>query len=222
MYMPENKRGDFTPAPVGTHIAICYRIIDLGTQTEEYEGKKRVGRRVLIGWELPNERMEANGKPFIVARRYSFSSNEKASLRKDLESWRGKGFSDDEITKFDLQSVLTKTCMLSIMQEQKKTGGVRSKITAVSPIIKGMPIPPMTNIPCYICLDPDEFDIAEFNLLSQGLKATIQASPEWAQLQKLGLTPLDGEGGPAPASSAVGASENAPRQPPDLDDDIPF
>lgn len=32
----------FVPVPVGMHLARCYRIIDLGTQEKEWQGRKKI------------------------------------------------------------------------------------------------------------------------------------------------------------------------------------
>ena len=56
---------EFTPAPVGNHPARCIGIIDLGTQTGEWQGKPLVRRQCVLQWELPNEQME-DGRVEIV------------------------------------------------------------------------------------------------------------------------------------------------------------
>jgi hypothetical protein len=35
----EDKGGSFESTPVGSHLARCYRIVDLGTQKSEYQGQ---------------------------------------------------------------------------------------------------------------------------------------------------------------------------------------
>ena len=41
MYLPPPTEGDFELAPAGTHIGVCYRIIDLGTQETTFEGQAK-------------------------------------------------------------------------------------------------------------------------------------------------------------------------------------
>lgn len=87
MYLPKPEGGNFSPVPAGNHIAICYRLIDLGTQLVEWKGAKKTQRKVLISWELPNELMtegEYAGQPFTIGRRYTWSMSDKANLRHDL------------------------------------------------------------------------------------------------------------------------------------------
>ena len=54
-----NESKNFAPAPNGPHPAACFRIIDLGTQEDDFKGKKNKRRKIVISWELfSEERME--------------------------------------------------------------------------------------------------------------------------------------------------------------------
>lgn len=103
---------DFAPAPAGSHLARCYRIIDLGSQTTEWKGKPKTSRKVMFTWELHGEDGEGkplltdDGKPLMVSKRYTFSLSEKATLRAHLVGWRGRDFTLDELAGFDLEKVL--------------------------------------------------------------------------------------------------------------------
>lgn len=92
--------GNYEQPPVGTHLARCIKVIDIGTQKGEFQGKVTMKRQVIIGWELPNETMtegEHAGKPFGVSKFYTASLNEKANLRADLANWRGRDFTPQEL-----------------------------------------------------------------------------------------------------------------------------
>lgn len=168
-----NKGGDFEMTPEGTHIARCYRIIDLGTQFNEQYGKNQ--QKVMIAWELPAELME-DGRPFSVSKRYTLSLNKKANLRLALEAWRGKVFTDEEAQGFDLKKVLGQPCYLNITHETKgdKT---YTNITSILKLPKGVVCPPLVNQAQV--LDFDNFDDEVFNSLSDRLKETIQVTPEY-------------------------------------------
>ena len=210
MYLPKPDGGNFTPVPAGNHIAICYRLIDLGTQLVEWKGAKKTQRKVLISWELPNELMTEGdyaGQPFSIGRRYTWSMSEKANLRHDLESWRGRAFTDDDFTgpnRFNAANIIGKPCMLSIVQENKE-GSTYSNIKSVAAMPKGMPIPAPVNKPVYFTLEKDGFDAAVLDGLSDKLKETIKASPEYRELVDASYRKPEANGDPR-----------------DLDDDIPF
>ena len=210
MFLPKPENGSFTPVPAGNHIAICSRFIDLGTQIVEWKGAQKTQRKVLISWELPNELMtegEYAGQPFTIGRRYTWSMSEKANLRHDLESWRGKAFIDDDFSgpnRFNIKNIIGKGCMLSIVQESKD-GSTYSNIKSVAAIPKGMTVPPPINKPVYFSLERELFDALVFDALSDRIKETIRLSPEYRQLTDVNHKPQDANGDPR-----------------DLDDDIPF
>jgi hypothetical protein len=126
------RESNFTPAPGGTFQAVCVDVEDLGMQETTF-GHKHMVR---IVWQL-SERMPDN-RPFIASKRYNASFNEAANLRLDLESWRGRPFTDDELAGFDLEKLIGVNCLLNIVQE-KKGDKTFSNVKAVTPLVKGMP-----------------------------------------------------------------------------------
>ena len=117
------QKKEFKIAPVGSHLARLYRIIDLGTQTSEYMGQTKMLRKVKFFWELHGDDLKTDdGKPLIQTRNYTLSLGDKASLRKDLESWRGKSFTDDELRGFDISKLLDKWCMVTVQHRTANNG----------------------------------------------------------------------------------------------------
>lgn len=114
--------GDFTPIPEDLYLAICYGIWDLGTQFSEKWDKSI--HKILIVWELPEVRseFEKTGKnvslPRAISKRYTLSLHKKADLRRDLESWRGKKFTEEELKGFDLKKLLGVPCQLQIIHNK--------------------------------------------------------------------------------------------------------
>ena len=105
--------GTFTPAPEGAHAAICVDVVDLGVMAVTYAGATKEQHKVEIIWQIDEARND--GKPFSVKKRYTLSLHEKAALRKDLESWRGRPFSDAECQGFDLEDLIGQGCMLNVV-----------------------------------------------------------------------------------------------------------
>lgn len=201
MRWTDSGGGDFEQAPIGTHVARCIKIIDIGTQKGEYQGKVNIRRQCIIGWELPNELMTEGdfaGKPFTVSRFYTASLGEKANLRKDLENWRGRQFTEQELMGFDSKNILGKPCMLSVIHNDKG----KARVAGVMAVVKGMEIPAQVNPSVYFSLD--DFDQAVFDALSDGYKKLIQASPEYQSITRGGKE--------APKKSAFD----------DMEDDLPF
>jgi len=147
--------GDFELVPQGTHLAVCYMVADLGLQ----ESTWGIKHKVVLGFEIPSETVVIDGehKPMIINNLYTASLNKKANLRQDLEGWRGRAFTDDELAGFDLKNVLGKSCMLTVVHETK---GERTwaNITSISALPKGVEASEATRMLFYSEDEQDQFD----------------------------------------------------------------
>jgi len=201
---------DFKLPPAGSFLARLYRIIDIGTQTTEWMGKKKMQRKIIAMFELHGEDNDgqplqtAEGKPLIVSKRYTLSLDEKATLRKDLEAWRGKAFTQEELDGFNLEVLLGKCCMVSITHstyDGKEYANIAG-ISQVPAALKKLGEPVGVNELMIFTLDP--FDQDKFNKLSEGMQGVIKKSAEYRNTF---------EPNSAPVSSAPSEL---------MDDDIPF
>lgn len=170
LMVKETGSGDFTPIPEGMHVAICFGVYDLGTHFSEKFGKS--ARKVLLMWEIPKIRMdleidgEMKNLPKAISKQYTLSLNEKAILRKDLESWRSKRFSKEELKGFDLAKLLGVYCQLQILHTEKD-GKTYSNITTIVPDVMTGKKPPSENHPRLFTFD-ESTEIPE-------------GTPEWVQ-----------------------------------------
>lgn len=128
---------EFVPAPSGAHAAVCVDVVDLGILEVNYGGKTKKQHKIRVVWQI-SENM-GDGKPFIVQKRYTLSLHEKAGLTKDLESWRGRSFTEEEANGFDVETIIGVPCMVNVIQQQKE-GSTYANITAVMRLPKGMTI----------------------------------------------------------------------------------
>jgi hypothetical protein len=187
----------FQKVAPGAYPARCFRLIDIGTQRGEWAGKPTVRHQCIISWELPNELIETGeyaGKPYSVSKFYTISLNEKANLRKDLESWRGREFTKEELDGFDLKNILGKPCMVSVIHEKDKV-----KVSGVMAMPKGLKLPEQINPSFWF--DISDFDFEKFEALSDGIKAMIQKSDEYKMLHG---EPISGSGDDAESSVDTG------------------
>jgi len=176
---------DFKLPPPGSFLARLYRIIDLGTQTTEWMGKKKMQRKVLCMFELHGEDNDGNplvmddGKPMVVSKRYTLSLDEKATLLKDLQAWRGKVFTEEELAGFSLEVLLGKFCMVSITHSDYdgKTYANIASISQVPSALKKLGEPVGVNEPMMFTMEP--FDRDKFEKLSEGLQGLIKKSAEY-------------------------------------------
>ncbi len=126
-------KSNFVPAPKGMQHAVCVDVVDLG----EVDGKWGKKPKVRIVWQLA-ARM-SDGKPYLAQKMYTNSLHEKATLRKDLESWRGRRFSDDELNQFDLEKLITVNCQLQVIHDTSDDGTVWANVQAVLPVSTDVP-----------------------------------------------------------------------------------
>jgi hypothetical protein len=180
-----NSTSEFKLPPAGSFLARLYRIIDIGTQTTEWMGKRKMQRKIIAMFELHGEDNDgqplqtAEGKPLIVSKRYTLSLDEKATLRKDLEAWRGKAFTQEELDGFNLEVLLGKCCMVNVTHstyDGKEYANI-ANISQVPAALKKLGEPKGVNELMIFTLDP--FDQDKFNKLSEGMQGVIKKSAEY-------------------------------------------
>jgi len=206
--------GEFTPVPQGMHLARCYRVIDLGTQESSYLGTVKHLPKVMVQFEVHGEDdsgnpiVTAKGEPMSISKNFTLSLGEMATLRKDLQTWRGREFTAEELRGFELKNVLGAWAMISVIKAMGANGKEYTNIAAilsVPPAIKKTGMPDGHNDLKMFSID--EPDMVLFDSFSNGLREKIQKSPEWQAR------------GNSSASAPVKASTGSIN---DMDDDIPF
>lgn len=217
-FIVEDNGGNFERCPPGMHLSRCYRIIDLGTQKSEYMGQVKYLHKLMVGWEIHGMNDDGtaikmnDGRPFAIFKNYTLSWSEKANLRLDLQSWRGKQFTQEEMRRFDLKNVLGAWCMLNVIERPGQNGNVYSNVDGVTPVpamIKQNGLPAAINKnEIFNLTDPD---MVMFNAFSDNLKKKIMASPEWEKLNK-----------PAQPEPQSGNKHQPPMMEDEDSSDIPF
>jgi hypothetical protein len=198
MKVSGSQGSDFQMPEPGTYVARCIKLVDLGTQYGEYQGKPTARRQVVLEWELPTELIvggEWDGSPMTVRKFYTRSLFESSTLRHDLMNWRGRDFTPEELECFDLEAIMGAPCQLTL----SATDNGRRKITAVSKLMKGAVVPKQAN-PSLV-FDLDAYDADTYEGLSVWFKETIAKSPEYGAVL---------EGGAPAESSRAAASDDQP------------
>jgi len=211
----KNTGNNFELTPAGNHIARCYSMIEIGTVREEFKGEVKNLHKVRITWELPLEQRVFNPdkgeQPFSISKEYTLSMHEKAILRKDLSSWRGKPFTEDEAKAFDVTRLLGIPCMLNVVHNvSSKSGNTYANVAAITPMPKGTICPPQINDSFEF--NHADFEDSKFNSLPEYLRKKMEVTPEY--LFAKGLKPADN-------GSAFG-KESLPPAANDEFGDLPF
>ena len=122
MIVRATNNTSFEPTPAGPQVGICYGVIGIGSHEYEWQGVKSWKNQVALIFELPFCTLEIDGitKPRAISRIYTLSLHEKALLRKHLESWRTRKFTQAELQDgFDLKKILGRVCTLNIIHAEK-------------------------------------------------------------------------------------------------------
>jgi hypothetical protein len=204
----KSSGGTFTPVPAGTYLARCYRIVDLGTQKSEWQGQVKHLPKIMVQFEVHGEDendkplVTSKGEPMTISKNYTLSLGEKASLRKDLASWRGRDFTQDELAGFELKNVLGAWAMISVTHSAvgEKTYANIASVSMVPKAMKQNLPEPHNKAAMFVISDPD---MELFESFSDMLRQKIASSPEWESRSK------------KPTSSKADPFE-------DMGDDIPF
>lgn len=179
LFVKSSGNGDFEITPEGVYDARCIKLIDLGTQTQTGQFGTKSQKQIMVTWELlDNEAKMQDGRPFAASQFYTASLHEKAKLRKDLEAWRGRKFTDEELEGFDLSTVLGTYCQLQIVHS---TDGQYANVNAIMKHKGDKP----EGVNELVAFDISSPDMSVFESLSDKMKAKIMSAPEWEEAQKL-------------------------------------
>ena len=186
----------FKPVPPGSHLARCYRIIDLGTQKTTFNGESKFIKKVMFQFEVHSEDDDGplktdKGEPMSISKNYTLSLSEKAVLRADLEAWRGREFSREELQGFELKNVLGAWCLITVTKATGNDGKEYTNITGVSPVPKAMKqnLPtPFNQVGIFYIDDPD---MEMFETLSERIRQKITETPEWKSRGKSSSAPIE-------------------------------
>ena len=153
------KKTDFGRVEDGVYAARVVRIIDLGIQPdinfktgEQYEwedGNPKSTPKVWIDFELPTETINIDGeeKPRWYGRKFTVSNHEKAALTQLIKATK---CGDD----------LTKVVDVPIMVQIGSTENGKAKIVGITPLPKGMVVPPLANEIKIFDIDNPDMDLA--------------------------------------------------------------
>lgn len=178
--------GGYQPVPAGMHLARCYKIVDLGSQKTEYMGQVKIQHKIMLQFEVWSEDESGNptvtskGEPMSITKRYTLTLSEKAALRNDLKTWRGRDFTSEELRGFELKNVLGVWAMLSVSRSEGHDGKEYTNIQAIMPVpahLKKAGLPDPHNKPEMYSIEEHDNDI--FESLSENIKKVIMASPEF-------------------------------------------
>lgn len=190
--------------PAGNYLGVACGVYVIGTQDGGQYGPKE---QVIVSFELHKKSgpaRDAQGRSLLISNFYTVSFNEKANLRKDVETITGHGFRVGE--DFDIESILGQSCRLTVAHEEKAGGKKREFIKSFMALDPEDPRPQAEADQQYYECDPSREIPPE---VPGWIARFIERSHEFRDVAAL----RDSDGKPVAAVAATGPVD---------DDDIPF
>jgi hypothetical protein len=174
--------GRYPDVSVGVHKARCVKVIDLGTQKNDYQGDITWKRQCMLIWEVPSE-TNSNGEPLTISKFYTISLHEKSNLGADLTAWRGRAFTELEKQGFDISKLAGVPCMMNVVEG--KNG--RPRVSTLMPLPKGDDMVEQYHSTVVFSVDDYQKGNRDaFNQLADGIRSIILRSSELAESQDEG------------------------------------
>jgi hypothetical protein len=137
--------GGFTPHSEGQFAMLCVDVVDLGISVQQFgDGEPQELPKVALVFASGERQPEKQNDESLtlVTAEMTNSANEKANLRKFLESWRGKSYSGEQIAEgLPLGKLHGKFALVSIEHVTTRKGRKFAKIKSISPLPTAMKVP---------------------------------------------------------------------------------
>ena len=180
MKVKNRARPKLPPVEPGVYIAVCVYSIDLGEQLCEYKDKtKSYNNQVRLGFELIGETVEIDGRqePRVLSRTLNFTQSKTGGLRKFVQSWLGKTFTDEEFRELDTNDLVGTPAQLSVVLNES---GEYANIDTIMQLPRGMPAPSPASALIRYGMEP--WDDAAFAALPDWAQEMIKKSTQYQKL----------------------------------------
>ena len=174
MKIKDRAKPKVPPVEAGVYMAVCIGFVDLG---EQYSEKfKNYSYKGMYIWELPGETIEIDGeqKPRQLSKEFTISGSSKSNLRKFIETWNSKSYSDEDFMEFDVFEQVGKPCQLNVVLNETKE---YANVDNLMPIPKGFPAPTTTTE--HIKWDMDAWNDDVFAKLPEWIQEKIKKSTQY-------------------------------------------
>lgn len=128
----KDSGADFTPAPEALHKVVCCDVVDGISRMTKWGQKDKIA----IYWQTESINPETK-KPYLVRQEYTPSLDKKSNLRGDLESWRGKRFTEEELKGFNLENLIGCNGQMQVNHSATPDGKVYANPAALLPLPAG-------------------------------------------------------------------------------------
>jgi hypothetical protein len=129
----------FRPHPDGQFVAQCVDAIDLGEKVEDYPGTpEKLAHKCALVFRT-GEKNPETGDLIDIAQEFTVSMGEKANLRKALESWRGKPYTEAQIAEgVPIHKLTGNYALIAVAHKQSGKGRTYAFIQSIVPVPAAM------------------------------------------------------------------------------------
>jgi len=212
---------EYELCPAGTHLARVFKIVNIGTIKESWEGQEKDSHKIRVYWELPSEKktyeIEKDGKKetvnsvFSISQEYTLSFGDRAKLRPIVVGIMGEDFkTDQDAWNFNIEDILGKSCIINVTHRTSKDGQRQYAIVvSASALMKGQKEEEPVNEAKIV--DVETITEEELDKVYDTLRQKIKSSKEYqARMNPTETKPEDKERPDYPVSDEINP------------DDIPF
>ena len=159
----------------GLYPAVCFGLIDIGTQENTYQDKTTYQRKAILKFELLDE-FDGEDNRVVLSQIYNMSLSEMSKFRKHLKGWRGRDFTDEELNCFEPKNILGGNVILNVIVSDKG----RAVIDGMARF-KDEPVPAQRDEE-YFTFDTFKEGSGLPEYISEGIANIIYKSREWKDL----------------------------------------
>lgn len=125
------------PHDAGQFVSVCCDVIDLGLNVEQFQGQPpEVKDKTALVFLTVSE---DGGEVRQISQEFTTSMGKKSNMRKVLESWRGKPYTDDEAKKgVPLDKLEGATALITVAHKTSGAGNEYAIIQTIGPLPKAM------------------------------------------------------------------------------------
>lgn len=102
--------------PAGSFAAVLIDVIDLGLVKSVWEGETKMQYKIVLRFWAGEYNEEK--QPLFPSQRFTRSLHENSALRPFLVAWRGREFTDAELAKFDLDSLMHQQAYITVVHKK--------------------------------------------------------------------------------------------------------
>lgn len=134
----KDEGGQFKAHDEGMWSGRCVDLMRLGQRIETWPGSpSKIVDKMMLAFAT-----NADTEPRVIFKEFSESFNPKSSLRLFAESWRGKGFTPEQLRLgVQVDKMVGVPCMLSVAHRTSAKGKEYAVIQTITPLPKGMEAP---------------------------------------------------------------------------------